>query len=286
MDRRNFLKGSAGMAIAGMAAGASQAFAGGSAGASVMSALCDKSYDAFLKLSPLLCTTFGVDKGAYAAQKSRIEGDTPDDRAAYARLLAEAIGGLAGIDRTKLHGMDRVNADTLDWQWRALLAGVKDFPYGVKGPTQPQSPYVLSHLTGMAQALPDFFDSNHQIDTSDDAEAYLARMERFGPVLDSETGHAVEDIAAGARPPAFVLKRAVTNLQRWQAQDGDDNLLIASVTRRTAEKAIKGDWNARAKGLWAGTIRPALARQIALLEAELPKAGDEAGVWRLPQGDA
>ena len=282
MDRRKFLMSSAGFA-ATIVAGTRETF---SAQSSAMQTLCDKAYDAFLRVSPMLCTTFGVDKGPYAAMKSQIEGDTPADRAAYAHLLETVLKGLAGIDRLQLSGMDRINYDTLNWQWSTLLSGVKDFAYGVKGPSQPQSPYVISHLSGMAQALPDFFDSNHLIATRDDAEAYIARLERFGPVLDGETGHFHEDVAAGARPPAFILKRALAGLNGWRAQPEDSNLLVASLVRRTSDKGINGDWARRAKVILVAKIHPALEAQIAALKTELPKATDDAGVWRLPKGGA
>lgn len=283
MDRRTFLLSSAGLATVTLAGpnGTTSASSG-----SAMQALCDQTYDAFLKTSPMLCTTFGVDKGHHAGQKSKLEGDTPTDRAAYARLLQSSLEGLAGVDRTQLSGMDRINYDTLHREWSTLLSGVKDFPYGVKGPSQPQSPYVISHLSGMAQALPDFLDSNHQIATRDDAEAYMARLERYGPVLDSEIGHFHEDVAAGARPPAFILKRAIAGLKGWREQPEDSNLLVASLVRRTRDKGIDGKWAERAKGIFTAKIRPALEAQIAALETELPRAGDDAGVWRLPKGDA
>lgn len=278
MNRRHFLMGSAGLAVAapGLASAAS----------APLQTLCDRTYDAFMKLSPMLCTTFGVDKGAYAAQKSKLEGDTPADRAAYQHVLQTALKGLNAVNRARLTGQDRINYDTMNWEWSHLLSSVKDFGYGVKGPSQPQSPYVISHLSGMAQALPDFFDSNHQIATKDDAEAYIARLERYGPVLDSETAHFHEDVAAGARPPAFILNRAFNSLKAWRKQGDDANLLVASLVRRTAEKGIDGDWAGRAKAIFTAKIRHALEAQVAALEAELPKAGDDAGVWRLPKGDA
>ncbi len=280
MNRRQLLMTGAAAAIA------SPTLASAAPAPDSMKALCDTTYDAFLKLSPILCTTFGVDHGAYAAQKSRLEGDTPADRAAYARLLQTALTRLDRIDRASLSGMDRINYDTLKWQWATLQSGVKDFPYGVKGPSQPQSPYVISHLTGMAQALPDFFDSNHQINTRDDAEAYIARLERLGPVLDGETGHFHEDVLSGARPPAFILNRGLKTLQAWRAQSPDANLLVASLVRRTKDKGIAGDWAAHARTILTGKILPAIDAQVAALRAELPTAGDAAGVWRLPQGDA
>ena len=284
MNRRNFLM--TGAAVLG----ATAASAHSQTPASPMQALCATTYDAFLKRSPILCTTFGVDKGPYAAQKSQLEGDTPADRAAYANLLQTALKGLAAIDRATLSGMGRINYDTLNWQWSSLLSGVKDFSYGVKGPSQPQSPWVISHLTGMSQALPDFFDSNHQIATRDDADAYISRLQRLGPVLVSETAHFHDDVAAGARPPAFLLRRGLNSLKSWRAQTDSSNLLVASLARRTADKSIEGDWSGRATAIFAAQIRPTLEAQITALEAELAKAPDDAGakagVWHLPDGDA
>lgn len=290
MDRRQFLAtGSAftaaalGSGLSGTAQSATRPAATSTSPA--LKAVCDYAYDSFLKRSPILCTTFGADQGPYAGLKSQIEGDTPADCAAYAGLLGSALMGLSEIDRGTLSGMDRINYDTLKWQWTSLRDGL-DFPYGVMGPSQPQSPYVISHLTGMAQFLPDFFDSNHLIDSRDDAEAYMARLERYGPVLESETGHFTRDMAAGARPPAFILKRAIDGLKGWRGQTAQDNVLITSLARRTREKGIDGDWAAKAQAIVDAKIHPALDAQIAALEAERPKAGDEAGVWRLPQGDA
>ncbi len=251
-----------------------------------MTAICDAVYDNFLTLSPILATTFGVDKGVYASQKSKLESDTPADQAAYAGLLLSALTSLNSIDRASLSGMDRINYDTLKWQWGVLSDGLNGFTYGVKSPSQPQSPYVISHLTGMAQAMPDFFDSNHQIDTRDDAEAYIARLERLGPVLASETGHFHQDLVAGARPPAFILKRGLNSLKNWRTQSADANLLVASLVRHTADKGIAGDWAGRARAILNDKILPAIDDQVAALSAELPKAGDQAGVWHLPDGDA
>jgi uncharacterized protein (DUF885 family) len=287
MDRRHFL--AVGTAFMGTTLSALAHSATGSPLKNPdLQRVCDQAYARFLTLSPILCTSFGVDSGAYAKQKSRLEGDSPDDRANYRALLQSSLDALGKINRDALASMDRINYDTLKWQWSTALAGVRDFPYGVKAPSQPQSPYVLSHMSGMAQALPDFFDSNHQIGTQGDVEAYLARLARYGAVLDSETDHFHDDIAAGARPPAFIIKRAIVGLKGWRAQSGSDNILIASLVRRIKEQQLDGagrmNWAAQAQGLVEGPIHKALDAQIAALEAELPRASDDAGVWHLPRG--
>lgn len=288
MDRRYFL--AAGTAFVGSVSSAfAQSAKKPQSRNPALQQVCDQAYAGYLNISPILCTSFGVDKGPYAKQKARLEGDTDAERASYGALLQTSLKALDKIERNALSGMDRINFDTLKWQWSTALIGWRDFAYGVKAPSQQQAPYVITHLTGMAQALPDFLDSNHQIVNRDDADAYIARLERFGPVLDSEIVHFREDVAAGARPPAFILQRALTGLKGWRAQSAQDNVLITSLARRIREKGLGAagniDWVAKAQVLVEGPIHQALDAQIAALQAELPKASNDAGVWRLPKGD-
>ena len=49
---------------------------------------------------------------------------------------------------------------------------------------------------------------------------------------------------------------------------------------------MAGDWEARAAALVAGPIAAGLDGQIAALRASRPAAVHDAGVWRLPEGEA
>jgi len=62
--------------------------------------------------------------------------------------------------------------------------------------------------------------------------------------------------------------------------------LVQSLVRRTKEKAIDGDWGGRATAIYTQKVQPALQRQIALTKTLRAVASHDAGVWRLPDGDA
>jgi len=62
--------------------------------------------------------------------------------------------------------------------------------------------------------------------------------------------------------------------------------MVESLVRRTGEKHIAGDWGAQAAKIVQGKIYPALERQIALVQAMQKGASHDAGVWRLPDGEA
>jgi uncharacterized protein (DUF885 family) len=59
-----------------------------------------------------------------------------------------------------------------------------------------------------------------------------------------------------------------------------------SLVRRTREKHISGDWNAAASKIIQEKVYPALERQIALVKEMQKSAVHDAGVWRLPDGEA
>ena len=61
--------------------------------------------------------------------------------------------------------------------------------------------------------------------------------------------------------------------------------MTLSVARR-AEKNIAGDYAGPAAKLLTDKVYPALARQIALVGGMQKKATHDAGVWKLPDGEA
>jgi len=246
-------------------------------------ALFDRIFKEQLAESPEGMTGLGLDRtpdGAWAL--SRL-----DDRstAAFERNAAknrQYLAELKAIDRKRLAGMDAVNHDTILFAGETAQMGER-FKYGARG--FPQA-YVITQLNAAFLTVPDFLDSQHRIETASDAEAYLSRVSAFAVALDQETERARADAAAGAAPPDFVIDKALTQLRGMRAQAAAETTLAKSVARRTKEKNIAGDWGGRATKLVQGTVYPALDRQIAALEAMRPNATHDAGVWRLPDGEA
>ena len=62
--------------------------------------------------------------------------------------------------------------------------------------------------------------------------------------------------------------------------------MTMSVVRRTKDKGIGGDWQAPAAKLLSEKVYPALDRQIALVSDMRKRATHDAGVWKLPDGEA
>ena len=250
--------------------------------AAKLNAAMDGVMQRILRRSPETATSLGLDTGELAWTKSALDDSSiaalDEDR----QITIDELRAVREVDRAGLAGMDQVNYDTVEYTL-AVNAEANRFPYGQLGAGVP---YFLSQLSGSYQALPDFLDTQHGIETKADADAYLARTEAFGRLMDQETELARRDAGLGVIPPDFVIDKALEQMTSFLAQPTDKTTLVSSLVRRAKDKGIAGDYAAQAGRLYDETVRPALERQIALLKQWRPKAVHDAGVWRLPDGEA
>jgi uncharacterized protein (DUF885 family) len=186
------------------------------------------------------------------------------------------------VDRSALTGMAAVNYDAVLYRLAQQDENGRRFDYGGQGAG---SPYVLSQLTGAYQSIPDFLGSQHSVETDADAEAYLARLEHFAAVMDQETEVARHDIGLGVVPPDFVIERTLGQMRGLKVAPAKSALVTSLVDRANA-KGLTGDYGPRAQGIYRDLVVPALDRQIALVTGLRSGATHDAGVWRLPDGEA
>ncbi len=285
-NRREFLfaaSASAAMAAASAPQGAFAAsLTSDAAEVARQNALFELLVDRQLRRSPETATSLGVDKGDRAWTKSALSDFSLTAIRENGDLSALALADLRKIDRSKLAGLDAVNYDTVEFVLTIGDAFTRRFDYnGAYG----GAPYVISQLTGAYQQLPDFLDSQHVIETRADADAYMARMEAFGRVLDQEVEVGRRDAGLGVIPADFTIDKALIQFKAMLAVAPEAAPLVTSVARRAREKGIEGDYAGEAAKLYAEKVRPALERQAALLTDWRARAVHDAGVWRLPKGE-
>ncbi len=258
--------------------------------AAKMNRLFDAFIDADLDRSPQMVTQLGLDKGARASAKSKLDRLSLAAIAGDKRRTADQLKALETINRAQLSGMDGVNYDVVHYSLKTADAAYRRYDFGAasSGEGSPQGagvPYVMTQFNGAYQSVPDFLDSQHSIETKEDADAYLARLEDFAGLLDQESEASRHDAGLGVIAPDFILKRTLDLMTKLRAPAPEYAILATSVGRRAKEKNIAGDYGARAAHLVADKIYPALDRQRTLLKSFQPKAVHDAGVWRLKDGD-
>ena len=265
------------MALFARGAAAQVAGASRSPAAAQLNAVFDKIMVQALDRSPEATTSLGLDTGARAGEKSRL-----DDRSIAAwegdkRRTTEQLAALKALDPSAFSVQDRVNYDSVLYVTQLSDQANREFPY-IGGP------YVVSQLTGAYQSVPDFLDTQHVVATRDDADAYLARLNAFPTALDQDSSAVRHDVGMGVVPPDFILRKTLVQLKALRDQPATQSNLVQSLVRRTREKGVAGDWETPATAVYQTKIQPAIDRQMELLSGLLPQSTAQAGVERLPNG--
>jgi uncharacterized protein (DUF885 family) len=289
MDRRSFVRSSAAAAITALLGVPEAATPADAAEDAAQRALFDAFLNEELDERPEFATAWGLDTAARAGVRSQLNDYSAAGRARWVAARKSRLARLRRIDRSRLSPPARIDHDVVTWQYERAVEGGEKFVFGEGAAGfgyAPYSPYVVSQLTGPYQSVPDFLASNHPLRTAADAESYLARLEAFPGALDASTDAIRADAARGVLAPDFVLDTALAQLAKLRAAPPESNALAASLAQRAATAAIGGDWTHRAAAILATGVYPAVARQEAVVLQLRATATPEAGVWKLPDGEA
>lgn len=286
LDRRQILlsAGAAGLA----AAAPRMAFAAG-AGDTALNARLDKLADTMLDSSPEFATALGLDKGAKAGLKSQLSDNSWAAVKALNQLCRDELKAINAIPDVGLSHEARINKGVATY---ALELGVEAdrFNYGdntVKtAMSESAGPYVVSQQGGTYSGSAEFLDSQHQINVKGDADAYIARLHAVAKSLKDETDRVRKDAALGVIAPDFILANALGQFDGMLAVPAAQSRFVTSVAGRAKAKGIAGDYAGLATRIVQTEIYPALAAQREVLKACAAKATHDAGVWKLPDGEA
>ncbi|MEN5113688.1 DUF885 domain-containing protein [Brevundimonas sp. NPDC055814] len=280
INRRNLLLSAA--ATAAAAPMLAQCAAAANDADARLNALLDGWFEADIDERPERATNLGLDKDARAGLSSKLSEAGPDairkDREKAVRRWDE----LKAFDQKGLSEAGALNYAIAAFG-RETSAETARFDYG-SGPGRP-SPYIVTQLSGAYFSTPDFMDNQHRIEDAAGADAFLSRLEAFAGVLDGETAKVQEDAGLGVIPPDFIIDRMLPQIRTLRDTPAADMAMIKSLVRKAGALNLSG-YDARAAALVDEKVKPALARQIEALEAIRPKAVHDAGVWRLPDGEA
>ncbi|MDR7049495.1 uncharacterized protein (DUF885 family) [Duganella sp. 3397] len=249
--------------------------------------LLDTFADEILRLSPTTATSLGLDKGARADLKSKLENISRSGDAAWASQVKSILKRLDAVDRVKLGPDAQLRYDTVRYAASEGVQGLR-FSYGgaASGFNGYASPYPVTQQDGAIIRVPEFLHSQHQIANAADAEAYLDRLNGLARMLEQETTRISNQAGRGIMPPDFIARTALGQLKEFRATPVGQQKLVQSLVDRTQKLGIDGDWAARAAKLVERQVYPALDRQIKAFAAATAKATDVPGVHRLPDGEA
>jgi uncharacterized protein (DUF885 family) len=289
LDRRQLLAAAGATALT---AAASMPTPGGAApapGDAALNRYLGRVSEHILQTSPEVATGLGLDTGARAALKSKFSDASmthiTDDRAWCRAGLAK----LQTFPDATLSPTGRLNKSVVKYAFE-LGRDAAPFDYGENTLSSAMSeaagPYVVSQQSGIYSGGPEFLDSQHKVETRADAEAYLARVHDMARCLGQETERLKKDAGLGVIAPDFILANAIGQQEGLLAIPAANARLVTALGRKVKEAHLEGDWQRRCQAIVEKEVYPALAAQHATLKGLRAKAGHDAGVWRLPDGEA
>lgn len=280
MERREFLfAGAASAAV--LAARPVTAFAQGALGRggdAQVQAVLDRTFANRLLHSPETATELGMDKGVRARLKFRLNDRSAAGMAAQAAYEAQGLAELKAIDPATLSQAGQRHLAVGLYRAEARLAPVR---FGIDSI---EMPFAISQQNGAYYEVPDMLANQHVIETADDAEAYLARLQGMAIVLDDQSEVQREAASRGWVAPPWALDLALGQMRDLRDGAPESNPVVASLADRAAAKGLAGDWRGRAAKILTETVFPALDRQMAVVERSKRSAPDGDGAWRLRRG--
>ncbi len=277
MDRRQFLSSTGAATAVALTPGVLRAAA--PTGDAALNALLDAIFQENLADSPESVTQLGLDKGAMAAAKAKLDDRSLASRAADLARTKSAIARVEAVSAEGLSDAGKLNREVVLYSLNSRIVGPDKFGIG-----STIRPYRIFQQGGAYFSIPDFLNSAHTIQTTGDADAYCARLNAFATALDQDSDVQREEASRGYVAPDFALDLTIGQLQALRNKPAAESSLVNSLVTRAAAAGVAGDWGAKAAAIVESQVYPALDRQIALVKS-LPRR-PEAGEWALPHGEA
>ncbi|MFN4240749.1 MAG: DUF885 domain-containing protein [Erythrobacter cryptus] len=267
-------------ACARSAAGGAPAAASGLAGLAPDAALDAIAYR-MLAHEPGRATGLGVDVGEYAAWRGTFGTPGEDGRQAYAATLKELLEEARAYPRAGLTSDQQIGFEVVEAAFASALEGMA-LPYGdVAVGSWRNAPYVVIQNVGGYLDYPRFFASTQPLKAPEDTGFYLDRLGEVPRLLDGELDRISAAHALGVIPPAFLLDKAIAQME------ASIRSAVESYVGPLAASGLPGAESRAglAMRIVAGSIVPALERQLAELKAQRAEARDAAGMWAQPMGE-
>jgi len=249
-------------------------------------ALLDSVAWNLLALKPERATSLGVDKGAHAALRGRLEDRSAAGQAAVAARLRRDLARAQAVDLATLDPATRTSVEVVRSAYTVALEGFA-LPYGdVAVGEWRNAPYVVIQNVGAYLDVPRLLGADQPLHDKADGEAYLARLGQFAAQLDGEGERMRRAEEAGLIPPDFLLDKTIAQLKATiagasSAEGGD---LVGALAKGTA--SIPGAWQDRALAILRQGTVPALQRQLAEIERLRARAKPLPGMRERPHGEA
>lgn len=150
--------------------------------------------------------------------------------------------------------------------------------------------YPFNQLFGAQSSFPSFMDAQHRISDAQSAEHYISRLSEANRFFTQKLeGMRIRE-AKNIYPPKFVVQRVIDEMQDFVDTPVKENILYTSLATRMEKSDLvsveqQADLLQQAEKEISSSVYPTYKMLIDYFVALKPKAGNNDGIWQLPQGD-
>jgi uncharacterized protein (DUF885 family) len=151
--------------------------------------------------------------------------------------------------------------------------------------------YPANQMSGIQSAFPSFMDSSHQVNSVEDAENYISRLNELQRKHEQYLlGLKIRE-TEGIIPPRFVIDKILDQMRDFVATPAKENILYTGLAKKMAEaedidEAQAEQFLAQAEESINAVVYPAYGSFLNYFGELQAKAGTDDGYWHLPNGPA
>ena len=213
------------------------------------------------------------------AMERQIEPQTIAWRDSERQLARRGLTKLRTFDRAKMTDAQRTAVDIITWDLQTRVEGEAFQDYS----------FPFTQTGGAQSSLVSLMTVVHPVRTPRDADNYIARLRLVAPRMEETIVEARRLEARQLLPPKFILEATVRQIRTFLDLPPAKNPFVATFADRMEQvpgltAARRAQLRMEAETITASRIYPAWKSALALIEAEIPKTNDDAGLWRFPNG--
>lgn len=205
--------------------------------------------------------------------------NTPAENKKTIALAKKGLGQLRAFDRAKLTDLQKLRADTVDWN---LSMVVEEEPYL-------DYSFPLQQMNGFNVNIVERFTVGRPMTKPRDAENYVAALGQVNLRMNESAAESKRLAAKGIVPPTFILQATLKQMRSFVDPAPASNPFVTSLVEKMAAikdlpPAKQAELKAEAEKIVETKIYPSWKAAIAALDSQIPKSTNDAGLWRLKGG--
>jgi uncharacterized protein (DUF885 family) len=217
------------------------------------------------------------------SEQDRLEQQLTPATDAYLRarieLASKGLVELGKFDRAGLTEQQRMSSELAQWQLQTVVD---------------QEPYIdfvfpLEQMNGVNVRVVEALTVRHPLLTDKDAVNYVAALGQVSTRMEEAIAEARRRADKGVLPPRFILQATVRQMRGFTEPAPNQNPFVTVFAQKidgiqSMPEARRQLLRAQAEQVVAAQIYPAWKKGVELLESQMARATDEAGLWRFRSG--